>query len=133
MDASVNYSSFSKHFLMDLVLTISRWTGDYETGHICACVHACVCVRLLVCHAVFSKSILVTDFYLPPGGSPEWEIMKCSLCVHACVCGCVRPLVCHADCRKTIGVTDFFSKKSPNKFSCPRIFFWFYSFSAKIE
>ena len=29
-------------------------------------------------------------YYLPPGGSPEREIMKCSLCVRACVRGCVR-------------------------------------------
>ena len=48
--------------------------------------------------------------------------------VRACVGGCVRPLVCHADCSKTIAVTDFLSKKSPNEFSYPRIFFWFYSF-----
>ena len=32
-------------------------------------------------------------FYLPPGGSPEREIMKCSLCVRACVGGCVRACV----------------------------------------
>ena len=48
--------------------------------------------------------------------------------VGACVRAWVRPLVCHADCSKTIAVTDFLSKKSPNEFSCPRIFFWFYSF-----
>ena len=46
------------------------------------------------------------------------------VCMGACVRGCVRPLVCHADCSKTIAVTDFLSKKSPNEFSCPRIFFW---------
>ena len=69
------------------------------------------------------------SFYLPPGGSPEREIMKCSLCVHAGV----RPLVCHADCCKTIAVTDFFSKKSPNEFSCPRIFFGFIHFQLKLS
>ena len=72
--------------------------------------------------------ILIFLFYLPPGGSPERKIMKCSLCVRASVRASVRLLVCHADCCKTIAVTDFFSKKSPNEFSCPRIFFWFYSF-----
>ena len=36
----------------------------------------------------------VTDaYYLPPGGSPEREIMKCSLCVRACVRASVRPCV----------------------------------------
>ena len=90
---------------------------------------------------VFSVVNFPPYFYLPPGGSPEREIMKCSLCVHGCVRACVRvwvracmrPLVCHADCSKTIAGTNFLSKKSPNEFSCPRIFTWFYSFWAKIE
>ena len=32
-------------------------------------------------------------YYLPPGGSPEREIMKCSLCVRASVRVCVHASV----------------------------------------
>ena len=61
-------------------------------------------------------------YYLPPAG----DINLHHVC--ACVRVCVRGCVCHAVFSKTITVRHFLSKKSPNEFSCPRIFFWFYSF-----
>ena len=56
------------------------------------------------------------------------EILICTMCVRACVGACVSACVCRAVFSKTITVRHFLSKKSPNEFSCPRIFFWFYSF-----
>ena len=54
-------------------------------------------------------------FYLPPGGSPEREIMKCSLCVLPCVGVCVRWCVTQI-ALKLLQLQIFFSNKSPNEF-----------------
>ena len=61
--------------------------------------------------------------------SRRLEILICTMFVRASGGACV----CHTVFFKTITVRHFLSKKSLNEFSCPRIFFWFYSFWAKIE
>ena len=45
----------------------------------------------LVLSVFYRRPFVSTDdnIYLPPGGSPKQEIMKCSLCVRACVRACV--------------------------------------------
>ena len=74
-------------------------------------------------YTIWSKAL---NMVLSPAGVPpgtgDYEMQSVCACVRACVGACVRPLVCHADFSKTIAVTDFLSKKSPNEFTCPRIF-----------
>ena len=51
-----------------------------------------------------------------------------------CVRECVRVLLCHADFSKTMTVTHFLSKKCPNQFSYPEIFFFgFVDFHLKLS
>ena len=53
------------------------------------------------------SDFLFIHFFLPPGGSPEREIMKCSLCVRACVGACVGVPVYAFKLRTWVGLHTF--------------------------
>ena len=95
--------------------------GKYCTSIICKCY--CPPSYTLVRFILISAIFLSPTRLLP--GTRDYEMQSVWVCVGGCVRASVRPLVCHADCSKTIVVTDFFSKKSPNEFLCPSIFFRF--------
>ena len=74
--------------------------------------------------------VIITSHRVLPGMG-DYEMGH--VCVCKCVCECVHPLMYHTVCSKAISVTDFFSKKSPNQFLCPPIFFRFCGLGLKLK